>query len=186
MINIKNDISWQAIICGVGGQGVLYVNRILALAAQTMNLEVLVSEVHGMAQRGGSVLSHLRAGMFRSPLVPMGQADLLFALEKNEAIRNIPYLRPHARLVVNAPNLKFLSEAGREQLARQQIKIFTLDAAVKARQSGNPVNILLLAGAAQAGILPVSQPVLKKIVIKTANDGQRSGDMWEQALSLTS
>jgi indolepyruvate ferredoxin oxidoreductase beta subunit len=185
MINNKN-ISWQAVICGVGGQGVLYVNRILALAAQAMNLEVLVSEVHGMAQRGGSVISHLRAGMFRSPLVPMGQADLLFALEKNEAIRNISYLRPQGRLAVNAPNLKFLSEESREQLARQQIKIFALDADIKARQSGNPVNILLLAGAAKAGFLPAGEPILKKALLKASSDSERAADMWKQALSLAS
>jgi indolepyruvate ferredoxin oxidoreductase beta subunit len=163
---------------------VLYVNRMLALAARSMDLDVLVSEVHGMAQRGGSVISHLRAGAFRSPLVPMGQADLLFSLEKGEALRNIPYLRPQAKLVVNAPNLKFLSEKTLERLSGQRIKILALDADLHARQSGAAANILLLAAAAKAGFLPAGEDLLKKIVSKTAADSKQSAEIWKQGLAL--
>ena len=174
-----NGDSWQAVICGVGGQGVLYVNRMLALTARAMDQDVLVSEVHGMAQRGGSVVSHLRAGNFRSPLVPAGQADLLFSLEKGEAMRNASFLRPRGRLVVNAPNLKFLSAESHKILSQNHIKIFHADIAPLAQASGFPANILLLAAASKAGCLPVNDLKLRKIVQSSARDGKQALAIWQ-------
>lgn len=80
---------------GVGGQGILTSSRVLALAAVDAGLDVKMSEVHGMAQRGGSVDTHVRIGPeVPSSLIPMGGADFVVAFEKLEALRYMPYLKP--------------------------------------------------------------------------------------------
>lgn len=85
-------LEWQAVVAGVGGQGVLFVSRALSTAVEPKAGSILISEVHGMAQRGGAVVSHLKAGPFSGPLVSPGQADLLLALDPGEAVRNLSYL----------------------------------------------------------------------------------------------
>jgi indolepyruvate ferredoxin oxidoreductase beta subunit len=86
----------------VGGQGILLASRFLASAAIRAGLDVKVSEVHGMAQRGGSVVTHVRLGRtIYSPLVEMGAADFLVAFERLEALRWFPYTRAGATVIVN-------------------------------------------------------------------------------------
>ena len=65
----------QIIVSGTGGQGILFLTRFFAEAAMMMKLQVLTSEIHGMAMRGGTVVSHVKVGPFKSPLVRAGQAD---------------------------------------------------------------------------------------------------------------
>ena len=90
----------NVIICGTGGQGILLASEVLCAAARHAGHDVKKSEVHGMAQRGGSVSSHVRFGeeVF-SPLVEKGRADLVLAMEKMESLRWAPYLAPHGRIV---------------------------------------------------------------------------------------
>lgn len=88
------------LIAGVGGQGVLLFSDILANLALASGLDVKKSEVHGMAQRGGSVTSHVRyAPRVYSPLVEEGTADLIVAFEALEAVRYLHWLAPNGRLV---------------------------------------------------------------------------------------
>ncbi len=99
----------QAIIAGVGGQGVLFAAKIFTEIARRGKVPALGSQTFGMSQRGGSVMSHLKIGDFDGPLVCEGDADLLLALDCTEAHRNLPYLRSKrngsgAMCVVNAPN----------------------------------------------------------------------------------
>ena len=90
----------NVIICGTGGQGILLASEVLCAAAGRAGHDVKKSEVHGMAQRGGSVSSHVRFGeKIFSPLVEKGCADLILAMEKMEALRWASYLAPGARLV---------------------------------------------------------------------------------------
>jgi indolepyruvate ferredoxin oxidoreductase beta subunit len=87
--------------CGVGGQGILTSSRILALSAVHAGLDVKMSEVHGMAQRGGNVDTHVRIGkIVPSSLIPKGAAHYLVAFEKLEALRYMDYLRPDGALFV--------------------------------------------------------------------------------------
>jgi len=91
----------NVIICGTGGQGILLASEILCAAAGSAGNDVKKSEVHGMAQRGGSVSSHVRFGeKIFSPLVEKGCADIILAMEKMEALRWSPYLAPDGKLVV--------------------------------------------------------------------------------------
>jgi len=90
-------------LVGVGGQGILLTSEILSRTAALAGLDVKKSEIHGMAQRGGSVISQVRFGAaVRSPIIPEGGSDLLVAFEKTEALRWRPLLKPGGRALVNA------------------------------------------------------------------------------------
>jgi indolepyruvate ferredoxin oxidoreductase, beta subunit len=92
----------QIIVSGLGGQGALTLTRLLAEAAAAMGLAVITSETHGMAQRGGTVISMIKAGPFRGPLISGGAADLgLFLHLKNLAVHRY-YMRPGGTMFVNA------------------------------------------------------------------------------------
>lgn len=91
----------QLIISGLGGQGALTITRLLAEAALAAGLPVITSETHGMAQRGGSVISMVKAGDFRGPLIPAGQADAgLFLAAQNLPVHRY-FLRAGGRAFVN-------------------------------------------------------------------------------------
>ncbi len=95
MSKVKNII-----ICGTGGQGILMASEVLCSAAWRSGFDVKKSEVHGMAQRGGSVSSHVRFGdKVNSVLVEKGAADVVLALEKMEALRWVEFLSPEGKLI---------------------------------------------------------------------------------------
>ncbi|MBC7189827.1 2-oxoacid:acceptor oxidoreductase family protein, partial [Candidatus Aerophobetes bacterium] len=88
------DKIFNLVIVGVGGQGIILTSDILACVALEEGFDVKKSEVHGMAQRGGSVISEVRFGKkIYSPLIKKGTADIMLALEKLEALRFLDYLR---------------------------------------------------------------------------------------------
>ncbi|MEO0088154.1 MAG: indolepyruvate oxidoreductase subunit beta [candidate division WOR-3 bacterium] len=90
------------IICGIGGQGVLLLSDILGEVAMENGFLVKKSEVKGMAQRGGSVISHLRFGEeVYSPLIPLKEADFLLSMEKLEALRYLDYLKEDGILITD-------------------------------------------------------------------------------------
>lgn len=92
----------NVLVVGVGGQGVLVASEVLAAAALLSGLDVKKSEVHGMAQRGGSVVSHVRFGWtVHSPLVEKGEADFLVSFERLETLRYLDYLRRSSWVVMN-------------------------------------------------------------------------------------
>ncbi len=102
MLNQKTDI----LIAGVGGQGTILTGRIIASLAISEGLDVKTAETHGMAQRGGSVITHVRIGeKVYSPLIPRGDGDVLLSFEKLEALRWLPYLSPQGTVIVNTQEL---------------------------------------------------------------------------------
>lgn len=96
------------LLAGVGGQGTILASDVLAEVALAAGLDVKKSEVHGMAQRGGSVNTHVRwnAGQVHSPLIGEGEADILLAFEEAEALRYARYLRQGGVVVVNRQAIK--------------------------------------------------------------------------------
>jgi indolepyruvate ferredoxin oxidoreductase beta subunit len=91
----------NCLITGVGGQGTVLLSRLIGAAATARGFDVRGSETIGMAQRGGSVVSHLRIGQnIHSPLIPHGKADLIIAFEPGEAVRVLPFLAPGGRMLV--------------------------------------------------------------------------------------
>jgi indolepyruvate ferredoxin oxidoreductase beta subunit len=91
----------NVILCGTGGQGILLASEVISYAAMASGMDVKKSEVHGMAQRGGSVSSHVRFGeKVYSPLVEKGTADMILAMEMMEGVRWAPFLSPGGRLII--------------------------------------------------------------------------------------
>jgi Pyruvate:ferredoxin oxidoreductase and related 2-oxoacid:ferredoxin oxidoreductases, gamma subunit len=92
----------NVLLVGVGGQGTILVGKILSSGLVTAGFDVKMSEVHGMAQRGGSVSNQVRYGeKVFSPIISKGQADIIVAFESMEALRWLGYLKPGGKLVVN-------------------------------------------------------------------------------------
>jgi indolepyruvate ferredoxin oxidoreductase beta subunit len=90
------------LLVGVGGQGILLASEILSEAAMLAGFDVKKSEIHGMSQRGGSVVSHVRYGReVFSPIVPEGEGDILFGFELMETCRSLPLIKPGGTVVVN-------------------------------------------------------------------------------------
>ncbi len=128
---------YQIVISGVGGQGVLFITRLLAEAAIGKGLPVFTSETHGMAQRGGTVISHLKVGEFASPLINPGRADGLIALKAESLIQHGGYLKPGGWAAVNSP----------EALNTETpTTAFSLDADRLAREMDDPrsLNLIML------------------------------------------
>ncbi|HEX7519674.1 MAG TPA: 2-oxoacid:acceptor oxidoreductase family protein [Candidatus Deferrimicrobium sp.] len=127
----------QVLLSGVGGQGVLFLSRLLAEAAIAAGFPVLTSETHGMAQRGGVVVSHLKVGGFDSPLVRTGRADLLFVLKEENVALHREFLADGGILIVNAP---VPTDAG------PRVRVHAVDADALALSAGAPhaVNLILL------------------------------------------
>jgi indolepyruvate ferredoxin oxidoreductase beta subunit len=97
-----NSAITNILLVGVGGQGILLASEILAEACMLAGYDVKKSEIHGMSQRGGSVVSHVRFGReVFSPVVPEGEGDILFGFELLETYRYLPLLRPGAAVVAN-------------------------------------------------------------------------------------
>lgn len=96
-------MKYQIVIAGIGGQGAVFLVKVLSIAASLKNQKCLGTENHGMSQRGGSVSCYVKVGDFYSPAIDYGQADLLIALDGNEGLRNIQYLnKERGTLIVNA------------------------------------------------------------------------------------
>ena len=135
--NKSEPVRQQIMISGVGGQGVLFVTRLLGEAAIVRGLPVFTSETHGMAQRGGTVVSHFKVGEFYSPLVRAGQADGLLALKSENLAQHGLFLKPGGWAVVNARNRKSLELPG---------TLVTVDADDLAHKSGSvkSVNLVIL------------------------------------------
>ena len=96
------DRLFNVSLVGVGGQGILLTSDILALAAMHAGFDVKKSEIHGMSQRGGSVISQVRFGAkVHSPIIPDGQSDVLVSFERTEALRYAHLAKPGAKILVN-------------------------------------------------------------------------------------
>lgn len=158
----------NVILAGVGGQGAVLASKLLARAAMGRGLPVKTAETIGMAQRGGSVFSHVRMGEgAASPLVGRGRADAIVAFEPAEAARQLPFLRPGGLVVTSdAPVVPVSSATGgpaydlpavmaylREAVGEGRLTV--VDAATAARELGTArvLNVVLLGAAAQAGAL---------------------------------
>ena len=101
MSNVKS-----VLIVGVGGQGTLLASRLLGNALLSKNYDVKVSEVHGMSQRGGSVVTYVKYGdSVSSPIIEQGEADLILSFEALEAARYLPFLKKGGKIIVNTQQI---------------------------------------------------------------------------------
>lgn len=148
-------------IVGVGGQGTLLASRILGSAMLERGYDVKLSEVHGMSQRGGSVVTYVRYGdCVHSPVIQKGEADIILAFEELEAARALPCLKPDGLLVVNTQEIDPMPViTGKAQypeklvgkIEEKGIRVLALDALSLAQQAGNAkaVNVVLIGALAK-------------------------------------
>lgn len=95
-------MAYNIYICGIGGQGIIKTSIVIGETALSEDLNVVMSEIHGMSQRGGSVSSQVRYGEeVNSPVIEMGSADIIVSFEKMEALRWLEYLKKDGKVVVN-------------------------------------------------------------------------------------
>lgn len=162
-------------IVGVGGQGTLLASRILGAAAQNIGLDVKLSEVHGMSQRGGSVVTYVRYGeKIASPIIEKGGADIILAFEQLEAYRYLPYLKQGGTIIVNTqktdpmPVICGTAEYPADILSKIEqmgIKIIACDALSLAKEAGNikAVNVALI------GVLAKHSTISKEDWVSAVN-----------------
>lgn len=150
------------LIVGVGGQGTLLASRILGNLAQLENKECKLSEVHGMSQRGGSVVTHVRIGdNIYSPIISEGEADIILAFEKLEALRWRHYLKEDGIIIINDQEIlpmpviigqtEYPKEVYQtlEREGRKYLKINALEAAQQAG-SDKAVNTVMIGAMSKA------------------------------------
>ncbi|MCG2829343.1 indolepyruvate oxidoreductase subunit beta [Methanothermobacter sp. K4] len=98
-------MSYNIYVCGVGGQGIIKTSVIIGEAAMNEGMNVVMSEIHGMAQRGGAVSTEIRFGDVRGSIIPQGEADLVIAFEPLEALRALPKMSEDACVIVNTSKI---------------------------------------------------------------------------------
>jgi len=158
------------VLGGLGGQGILFMTRILAQAALNKGFNVMGAETHGMAQRGGSVVSHLRLGAVEGSLVRTGSAHFLLALEENEAYRNLPFLARNGKLYTDISRDPFPRKKVRSYLEEMGIVYRSLPAGRIALSLGAPVssNLALLGYFSSFEDDPLSHHELRETVIQVS------------------
>ena len=184
------------LICGVGGQGTVLAAKVISQAAVSSGKKVLSAETIGMAQRGGSVTSHVRIGDdVHSPLIPKGQADLIIAFEASEAVRNIEYLKKGGTVVINEKIVQpttasltgkiFEAEKMIAYLNGIDAKIISVDADSISMKIGSPkvVNMILLGTASKTGLVSKEEileaikllvkPDFYELNVNAVNEGEK-------------
>lgn len=170
MQNTKNIM-----IVGVGGQGTLLASRILGNAVISEGYDVKVSEVHGMSQRGGSVVTYVKYGdKVFSPIIDRGEADMILAFEKLEAARALPYLKEGGTVILNdreiAPMPVIIGVAeypdGLVADIAAKAKVIAIDALSLSLEAGSAkaVNVVLI------GVLARGSDISKEVWIQTIKD----------------
>ena len=149
-------------IVGVGGQGSLLASKLLGKVLLDAGYDVKVSEVHGMSQRGGSVVTYVRFGdKVASPIIDLGESDFILSFEKLEAARYAEYLSPHGKIIVNTQEIDPMPViVGKavypshvlNELESKDVAVDAVDALTLAEQAGTAkaVNVVLLGRLARA------------------------------------
>ena len=166
------------VLAGVGGQGVITAANILGKAAVNAKINVHVSEIHGMAQRGGAVVCTVRMGDVSSPLLPSGTADVLLSTEPVEALRNICNVNKKTKVITDInPVIPFTVAVGGEQYPKLDMifkeisshaELYTIDAAKIAKEAGSIItkNTVMLGALAATDILPFKDTVLLETILE--------------------
>ena len=154
----------KIVIAGIGGQGVVYATKALSHAALARGEKVVASENHGMSQRGGSVLAHLKIGGSDAPLIRHGTADALIAFDRVEALRNLIFVRAGGKVIVNSQN--GLDPAVMQRLNELEIGVLVVAADTCAQEIGAPgaANLITLGAAASQACIGLTLDDLREAV----------------------
>ncbi len=137
----------KILLAGVGGQGIVTMGKMIANACDKDGIKVLVSETHGLSQRGGAVDVHVKIGDFYSPLIAAGDADVVVALEANEAVRNREYASKNTVFVINTeivkPDVPDVMPKTLDEIKdiMKDTKYVTVDGKKIAEETGNPIGV---------------------------------------------
>ena len=185
----------SCLICGVGGQGTVLASRIIASAAMEKGLFARTAETIGMAQRGGSVVSHVRVGeKVPSPLIPQGKADLILGFEPGEALRNLGYLKKGGTVILCAEEVQPVTAAlaateysGKtiiEYLKTKVDRLIVLDTKRIIKECGSPkvINVALMGAMAATGIMDITAEEISAALKKKVKP--QFFEMNEKALQL--
>ena len=187
-------------LVGVGGQGILLTSDILAKTAALAGLDVKKSEIHGMAQRGGSVISQVRFGSkVYSPIIPDGTSDLLISFERMEALRWRHLLAPDGKVLVNNINLTPVTVSSGQQpavtdlderLKAEYPQAFYINAQAIAETLGNIRGMNMVIAGAASTLTPFSadvwlQAMRERIPAKFLDLNLRAFEAGRNALSAT-
>lgn len=160
------------LLCGVGGQGTVLASKLIAAAAMREGYTVHSAETIGMAQRGGSVTSHIRIGEAgASPLIPCGAADMILAFEPAEAVRNLHYLKPDGIVIVNRtpvrPTTESLGGTGYDgvkelEYLKATCKSVVIDGEALCEPFGSAryLNMVVLGAVSATGVLGIPEEAL--------------------------
>lgn len=160
-------MSKNIMFCGVGGQGTVLASRLTAAAAMKEKKQVMTAETIGMAQRGGSVFSHMKIGEANSPLIGKGEADLIVGFEPGETVRQLPFLKKGGAVVTNIRPVQpvsamiglsaYDSDAMVSYLKSHVNRLILVDADQALFEIGNPkvLNMVLLGAALETGAVGV-------------------------------
>ncbi len=167
---VKSPGNLRLLLTGVGGQGTLLASRLLGEAALAAGYSPLVSETHGMAQRGGIVISTVVLGELQSPIISPGEADILLGFEALETFRALTYCHADSLVIANtATIIPYTVAVGKGRypevesllslMAQHVREVCAFDAAALARQAGSPlaVNMVILGALTATEYLPLSQ-----------------------------
>jgi indolepyruvate ferredoxin oxidoreductase beta subunit len=170
----------RLIIVAVGGQGNLLASKVLGEAACRLDIPVRMSEIHGMAQRGGVVESAMIFGDAQSTIISDGEADILLGFEPLEALRALNRCSSETVVITNiSPLPPFTAAIGKgvypdleetkKLIASKTKKLITLDANALAREAGNElsVNIVLLGALIEANVLPITAESIEEAIRET-------------------
>ncbi len=181
------------IFAGVGGQGVLTASSIVGKAALLSGMNVVMSEVHGMAQRGGIVVTEMKIGEAKSPLIGMGEADIVVGFEPVEAYRALGKVHPGAYVIVNTePIIPITASLGdssypevEEILANMEgLKVIPLEATELARKAGDSIttNIVMLGVLTRIPVFPIEKEKIIEAIKQSIN--QRYHELNFKAFEL--
>ena len=176
---------YNIVTCGVGGQGLMLVSNIIGLACAKYGYDIRTAETHGLAQRSGSIYTHIRIGKgeeIYSPLIPYGEADVLLATEAIESLRNIEFLRHDGIIILNnyiwhpiqetfdrvknTEKSYVTIEEILTQLKKVTENIRIINGLELANQAGNPLtsNVVLLGLLVKQEGFPIKLEELKEII----------------------
>jgi len=152
------------LLTGVGGQGIITLAKIIGSVANSRGIRVLMAETHGMSQRGGSVVVHIRLGNVYYPLIPKGGADVILGLELIETFRNIGYASKKTLIITNdrmirpgLPNVKMPERKVLMEYAENNgLNIVYINGSELAEKAGSPLslNMVMLGALVASNIFP--------------------------------
>jgi indolepyruvate ferredoxin oxidoreductase beta subunit len=161
-----NEMDLKLILAGIGGQGILFATRIFSETALAQGYNILGSETHGMSQRGGSVISHLKIGPYQSPLIRHGTADVLMAFDVDEVYRTLAFVKRGGLCFVNSPRGDFWDAGVKAYLAKNDIAAHTFPADKIAMELGSPrsANLALIGYAVSMPDVPFGYDDIKATI----------------------